>query len=114
MACSYLSGFSALINILAAVLLAAVVVSGVLSYKNTAIDWNDSVVSVQRGGFKKVAYRIRTDAVQEVQLKTNLIKKHFGIGSYYVHFHGPRMNNTSISGNISDRFFAELAGTVED
>ena len=95
-------------------LFAAVIVNGILSYRNTVLDWNDNVVSVQRGGFKKVAYRIRTDAVQEVQLKSNVIKKCFGIGSYYVHFHGPRMNNTSVSGNISDRFFAELAGTVED
>ena len=114
LAAKYASGVSPLVNSLAIVLFLAVVVSRVLSYKNTMIDWNERVVSVQRGGFKKVAYRIRTDAVQEVQLKTNVIKKHFGIGSYYVHFHGPRMNNTSISGNISDRYFAEVAAAVED
>ena len=113
-ACSYISGVSALVNALAAVLFAAVIVSGVLSYKNTMLDWNDNVVSVQRGGFKKVAYRIRTDAVQEVQIKANIIKKQFGIGSYYVHFHGPTMNNTSVSGNISDKYFSELASAVED
>lgn len=113
-ACSYISGVSALVNALALVLFAAVVISGVLSYKNTMLDWNDNVVSVQRGGFKKVAYRIRTDAVQEVQIKANVIKKLFGIGSYYVHFHGPTMNNTSVSGNISDKYFSELAGAVED
>ena len=111
--CSYYSGFSALVNALAVVLFAAVTVSGILSYRNTVLDWNDNVVSVQGGGFKKVAYRIRTDAVQEVQLKTNVIKKLFGIGTYYVHFHGPRFNNTSVSSNISDRFFAELADTVD-
>ncbi len=113
-ACSYISGVSTLVNALALVLFAAVIVSGVLSYKNTMLDWNDNVVSVQNGGFKKVAYRIRSDAVQEVQIKTNVIKKQFGIGSYYVHFHGPRMNNTSISKNISNQFFTELARSVED
>ena len=111
--CSYLSGVSTLVNALAVAAFAAVIVSRLLSYKNTALDWNENVVSVQRGGFKKVAYRIRTDAVQEVQLKTNIIKKQFGIGSYYVHFHGPRMNNTSVSGNISDKFFNGLADSVE-
>ena len=113
-ACHIQFSWYALADALAIMLVAAVIVKGVLSYKNTMLDWNNSVVSVQRGGLKKVAYRIRTDAVQEVQLKTNVIKKCFGIGSYYVHFHGPRMNNTSVSGNISDRFFAELAQTVED
>ena len=113
-ACSYISGVSTLVNALALVLFATVIVSGVLSYKNTMLDWNDNVVSVQNGGFKKVAYRIRSDAVQEVQIKTNVIKKQFGIGSYYVHFHGPRMNNTSISKNISNQFFTELARSVED
>ena len=113
-ACTYVSGISALVNAVSIMLFCAVAVNGFLSYKNTALDWNDSVVSVQRGGFKKVAYRIRTDAVQEVQLKANVIKKHFGIGTYYVHFHGPKLNNTSASGNISDRFFAELADTIED
>ena len=104
----------ALVGALAIVLFISAVVSGILSYKNTAVDWNDKVVSVQNGGFKKTAYRIRTDAVQEVQLKANVIKKAFGVGSYYVHFHGPKLNNTSVSGNISDQYFAELAKTVED
>ena len=113
-ACTYFTTFSMLVNALAIVLFAAVIVRGILSYKNTMLDWNDNVVSVQSGGFKKVAYRIRTDAVQEVQIKTNVIKKQFGIGSYYVHFHGPRLNNTSISGNISDKYFTDLAAAVED
>lgn len=113
-ACAVWTQLSPLVNSIAVLLFVAVIVRGCLSYKNTALDWNEKVVSVQSGGFKKVAYRIRTDAVQEVQLKTNVIKKRFGIGSYYVHFHGPRLNNTSISGNVSDRFFAELADNVED
>ncbi|MBQ9902911.1 MAG: PH domain-containing protein [Clostridia bacterium] len=113
-ACRAFAGVSPLVDALAIIAFAAAIGKGVLSYRNTALDWNDNVVSVQRGGFKKVAYRIRTDAVQEVQLKTNVIKKCFGVGSYYVHFHGPRLNNTSVSRNISDRFFADLAETVED
>ena len=113
-ACRQLIGVSTLVDALAIMAFVSAAVKGVLSYKNTALDWNDKVVSVQRGGFNKVAYRIRTDAVQEVQLKTNVIKKCFGIGSYYVHFHGPKFNNTSVSGNISDRFFTALADTVED
>ena len=113
-ACHCYYSWYPLADALAIMLWGAIVVKGILSYKDTVLDWNNNVVSVQRGGLKKVAYRIRTDAVQEVQLKTNVIKKCFGIGSYYVHFHGPRMNNTSVSGNISDRFFGELAETVED
>lgn len=113
-ACSYVEEISALVSALAIMTFAGIIVNSILSYQNTMLDWNNNVVSVQRGGFKKVAYRIRTDAVQEIQLKTNLIKKRFGIGSYYVHFHGPKLNNTSVSGNISDKYFAELAKTVED
>ena len=113
-ACHDLVEWYALADGLAILLFAALIVRGMLSYKNTVLDWNDNVVSVQSGGFKKIACRIRIDAVQEVQIKTNVIKKCFGIGSYYVHFHGPSLNNTSVSGNISDRFFANLARTVED
>ncbi len=112
--CVYYTDASSLICSLAIMLFAAVVASGILSYRNTMLDWNDNVVSIASGGFKKVIYRIRTDAVQEVQIKADVIKKHFGVGSYYVHFHGPAMNNTSVSRNISDQFFAELSDTVED
>ncbi|MBQ1440884.1 MAG: PH domain-containing protein [Clostridia bacterium] len=112
--CSFVPEISPLVNALAILLFIAVIAGRVLSYRNTMLDWNDSVVSVQSGGFKKTAYRIRTDAVQEVQLKTNVIKKRFGIGSYYVHYHGPTFNNTSVSGNISDKFFAGLAESIED
>ena len=113
-ACAALTQVSVLINAVAAVLFAAVIANGILSYKNTTLDWNSNVVSVQSGGLKKIAYRIRTDAVQEVQIRTNVIKKHFGIGSYYVHYHGPNLNNTSSSGNISDKYFDGLANAVED
>ena len=112
--CFQYPAVSVLVNALALVLFAGIVANRILSYKNTMLDWNDNVVSVQSGGFKKVAYRIRADAVQEVQLRANVIKKHFGIGSYYVHFHGPRLRNTSVSFNISDRYFAELAEVIED
>lgn len=89
-------------------------VSGILSYRNTTLDWNDKVVSVQSGGIKKTTYRIRTDAVQEVQIQTGPVKRLFGIGTYYVHYHGPTFNNTSLADKISDEYFTELANTVED
>ena len=99
---------------LSVVAVAVRLLSGVLAYRNTALDWNERVVSVQCGGLMKRVYRIRTDAVQEVQVNTDLIKRLFGIGTYYVHYHGPTFNNTSIAPHLSDAFFAELADTVED
>ena len=111
---SFTPAASGLVGALALVLFGGVIANRLLSYRNTTLDWNDNVVSVQSGGFRKVVYRIRTDAVQEVQLRANVIKKHFGVGSYYVHFHGPRLQNTSASYNISDEYFAELADTIED
>ena len=99
---------------LSVVAVAVRLLSGVLAYRNTSLDWNERVVSVQCGGLMKRVYRIRTDAVQEVQVNTDLIKRLFGIGTYYVHYHGPTFNNTSIAPHLSDAFFAELADTVED
>jgi uncharacterized membrane protein YdbT with pleckstrin-like domain len=89
-------------------------ISGVMSYCNTALDWNRRVVSVQSGGLHKLLYRIRTDAVQEVQIKTSPVKEMLGLGNYYVHYHGPRFNNVSVSKNISGAYFSELANTVEN
>ena len=91
-----------------------VLMGGVMSYFNTTLDWNQKIVSVQSGGFHKRLYRIRTDAVQEVQMKTDPVREMFGIVTYYVHYHGPRFNNTSVAGNISSAYFRELAEIVEN
>ncbi len=112
--CAWLEIPKALPVALSVVAVAVRLLSGVLAYRNTALDWNERVVSVQCGGLIKRVYRIRTDAVQEVQVNTDLIKRLFGIGTYYVHYHGPTFNNTSIAPHLSDAFFAELADTVED
>ena len=112
--CGWLEIPKALPVALSVVAVAVRLLSGVLAYRNTALDWNERVVSVQCGGLMKRVYRIRTDAVQEVQVNTDLIKRLFGIGTYYVHYHGPTFNNTSIAPHLSDAFFAELADTVED
>lgn len=112
--CSLIMDSALFVAVIAGFIVLMRFISGVLSYRNTTLDWNDKVVSVQSGGFTKRTYRIRTDAVQEVQIKTNLIKRMFGIGTYFVHYHGPTLNNTSSAGDISNEFFAELADTVED
>lgn len=102
------------VKLVCAIMVVLVFVRGLLSYFTTTLDWNDRVVSVQSGGLRRILYRIRTDAVQEVQVKTNPVKDMFGIGTYLVHYHGPRLNNTSVSDNISSGYFAELAETLED
>ena len=112
--CGCFMGSMLLIKLGCAAAMALVFVRGVLSYFNATLDWNDRVVSVQSGGFTKILYRIRTDAVQEIQVKTNPIKDMFGIGTYLVHYHGPRFNNTSVSDNISSDYFAELSNILED
>lgn len=103
-----------LIKLGCVIVIVLVFVSGIMSYFNTTLDWNKSVVSVQSGGFRKTLYRIRTDAVQEVQIKTDPIKDMFGIGTYFVHYHGPTFNNTSVSANISGGYFEGLTKILED
>ena len=105
---------TAIVPAVCVILMATRLISGILAYRNTAIDWNERVVSVCSGGLFRCTYRIRTDAVQEVQLKTDLFRRCFGIGSYYVHFHGPTMKNTSVAPHLSDAMFAGLADAVED
>lgn len=112
--CSAIMDSALFIAIAAIFIVALSFADGVLSYRNTTLDWNDKVVSVQSGGMQKTAYRIRTDAVQEVQISAGPIKRFFGIGSYYVHYHGPTLNNTSVANSISNEYFAELANTIED
>lgn len=110
---TYFTDSMLLVDMLCAIAVAVAFLKGVLSYFNTTLDWNEQVVSVQSGGFAKILYRIRTDAVQEIQIKTNPIKDLFGIGTYLVHYHGPRFNNTSVSDNISNDYFAKLAKILE-
>lgn len=111
---TYLTDSMLLVDMVCAIGVALAFLRGVLSYFNTTLDWNERVVSVQSGGFAKTLYRIRTDAVQEIQIKTDPIKEWFGIGTYLVHYHGPRFNNTSVSDNISKDYFADLARILED
>lgn len=103
-----------LLTLCCMIVVVLVLVNGMMSYFNTTLDWNDKVVSVQSGGFHKTLYRIRTDAVQEVQMKTDPIKEMFGVGTYYVHYHGPRFHNTSMCGNISSEYLKPLADMVEN
>lgn len=112
--CSQIMDSAFFVGVAAAFIVLLRFVNGILSYHNTTLDWNESVVSVQSGGFRKTTYRIRTDAVQGVEINTGLIKRQFGIGTYLVHYHGPTFNNTSAAKNISVEFFAELANAVED
>ncbi len=112
--CSFIMDSIIYVSILILIIVLCRMANGILSYFHNTIDWNDRVISVQDGGFTKTVYRIRTDAVQEIQLKTNPIKQRLGIGSYYVHFHGPVLNNTSYSSNISGDYFPELVNAIED
>lgn len=112
--CSLIMDSALFVGVIAVFVVLLILVNGILSYRNTTLDWNEKVVSVQSGGLAKTTYRIRTDAVQEVQIKAGLIRRALGMGTYYVHYHGPTLSNTCAASNISDEFFPELANAVED
>ncbi|MBQ1555749.1 MAG: PH domain-containing protein, partial [Clostridia bacterium] len=96
------------------IVVAGICLNGVLAFLHTALDWNSRIVSVQRGGFRRTLYRIRTNAVQEVRFRTDPFRAVCGLGTYYVHFHGPNDCNLSVGGHLPEDFFEPLADTVEN
>ncbi len=112
--CSMIMDSALFVGVIVAAVVLLIFINGILSYRNTTLDWNEKVVSVQSGGLSKTTYRVRTDAVQEVQITTGLIKRLFGIGTYHVHYHGPMFNNTTSAKDLPNEYFAELAKAVED
>lgn len=86
---------------------------GILSYRNTAMDGNRRVISVQSGGFRKTLCRIRTDAVQEVQFKTTIIQEAFGVGSYRVCYQGAHFHTAAVAGSLPAAFLQALTAVTE-
>jgi len=89
-------------------LLPVILVACYLSYRNSAIGFNGSILKAVSGGFNRKSYLVKMESIQSLSIQTNPFQKKKNVGTYVLQYYASKLGDVIKVKNLSNTFFQEI------